>query len=121
MQGRLANHEALAPLSHIQKYEVVKGDVCETAPQYMKDHPETIVALAYFDMDLYEPTRACLAALSGRCSIGTVFAFDELNDPDSPGETQALREVMGYWSKAGLHARIKRYPYCSRVSYMVVE
>ena len=30
-----------------------------TLRKYLDDHPETIVALAYFDFDLYEPTRKC--------------------------------------------------------------
>ncbi len=42
--------------------------------------------------------------------------FDELNDPDSPGETTALMEVFG------LNAvRLQRYRYASRVSFFVVE
>ena len=112
----LRTQEQLAPLAHIQKFEVVKGDVYETVPQYMKDHPETIVALAYFDMDLYKPTKRVLWEVARHVTRGAVFAFDELNDPDSPGETEAVREVLGL-----NHYRIKRYPWCSRVSYMVVE
>ena len=43
--------------------------------------PETIVALAYFDFDIYEPTKECLKAIA---TFGKdVLAFDELNDHDS--------------------------------------
>ena len=44
------------------------------------------------------------------------MAFDELNDPDSPGETLALIEVFGLEN-----IKLKRYPYASRVSYFIVE
>ena len=43
-------------LGHIQKVEVVKGDVRETLPKYVKEHPELIVGMLYLDVDLYQPT-----------------------------------------------------------------
>jgi len=104
------------PLSHIKKYELCAGDATETLPKYLKDNPETIIALAYFDFDVYEPTRICLEAIKPRLVKGSVLGFDELNDPDSPGETLALMEVFGL---NNIHLR--RYPYTSRTSYFVVE
>jgi hypothetical protein len=84
--------------------------------RYLEKNPETIVALAYFDLDLYEPTKACLEAIRPRLVKGSVLGFDELNDPDSPGETIALNEVFGLEN-----IRLRRYRYASRVSYFVVE
>ena len=40
--------EALNPMSHLKRFELVKGDAAETIPQYLKAHPETIVSLADF-------------------------------------------------------------------------
>ena len=80
--------------------------------------PETSTDLrvAYFDFDLYEPTKKCLELIRPRLTKGSVIGFDEANDPDSPGETLALMETFG------LNAvRLKRYPHASRVSYFVVE
>ncbi len=104
------------PLSHIKKYEIVAGDAMITIDQYLKDHPETIIALAYFDFDIYEPTKKCLEIIRPRLVKGSILGFDELNDPDSPGETQALMETFGLGN-----TRLKRYRYASRVSYFVVE
>lgn len=112
----LAYHEQESPLSHIRKYELVKGDVAETLPRYLEENPQTIVALAYFDLDLYEPTRACLEAIKDRLTKGSVIGFDELCAPDFPGETQALSEVLGLGS-----LRISRSPIGSYPSYAVVE
>jgi hypothetical protein len=109
-------HELENPLSHLKKYEIIKGDAIETFAKYLKDHPEAIVSLAYFDMDIYKPTVECLKLLKDRLVKGSVVGFDELNDPLSPGETIALHEVFGLNS-----IRLKRYPYASRVSYFVVE
>ena len=74
------------------------------------------MALAYFDFDLYEPTRKCLEAIRPRLVKGSILGFDELNDPDSPGETRALMEVFGL-----NNVRLRRFPHASRVSYFVVE
>jgi len=105
-----------SPLNHIKKHEIIKGDATQTVPKYLEEHPETIIALAYFDFDLYRPTKIVLEAIRDRVVKGTVIGFDELNDPDSPGETVALREVFG------LNAiRLKRWPNVSRTSYFIVE
>lgn len=104
------------PLSHIKKFEIRKGDACFELEQYLKENPHTIVSLAYFDFDIYEPTKKCLQLISDRLVKGSVLAFDELNDPDSPGETVALMEAWGL-----RNARLKRHQYTSRVSYFVVE
>ncbi len=104
------------PLSHIKKFELCEGDATKTLPKYLKDNPETIIALAYFDFDVYEPTKICLEAIKPRLVKGSVIGFDELNDPDSPGETLALMEVFGL-----NNIQLKRFPYTSRTSYFVVE
>jgi hypothetical protein len=116
LESVLAAHEALTPLSHIRRFELVKGDVTETLPPYLEAHPETIVAFAHFDLDLYEPTRRCLEALRPFLTRGTVLGFDELSHPVFPGETVALREVLGLD-----RFRIERFPYTSTPGYVVVD
>jgi hypothetical protein len=112
----LSIQEGLNPLGHIKKFDLRKGDATEELPIYLETAPETIVALAYFDFDLYEPTKKCLEIIRPRLTKGSVVGFDELNDPDSPGETLALMETFGL-----NQVRIKRFPYASRVSYFFVE
>ncbi|WP_097900196.1 TylF/MycF/NovP-related O-methyltransferase [Streptomyces sp. b94] len=91
----IACHEETEPLGHVQRTFVVEGDVRATVPAYLRDNPQTIVALAYFDLDLYEPTRDTLEAIRPYLTRGSVIAFDELAHPKWPGETAALREVLG--------------------------
>lgn len=88
-------HEADNVMSHIKKYDLVKGDVVETIDGYLADNPETIIALAYFDLALYEPTKKCLEAIRPHLMRGSVIAMDELNSRDFPGETIAVKEVLG--------------------------
>lgn len=88
-------HERENPMGHIRKHEVVAGDAAKTISEYLGAHQETIVALAYFDMQLYEPTKACLEAIRPHLVRGSVLAMDELNAREFPGETVAFREVIG--------------------------
>jgi len=109
-------HEALDPLGHIEKSEVVEGDAVVSLESYLSRNLHTVVALAYFDFDIYAPTKACLTMLGDRLTKGSVVAFDEVNDADSPGETLALMETFGL-----RNVRLERFPFASRVSFFVVE
>ena len=94
------------PLSHIPKVELVKGDLVETAPRYVKDNPHLVVAMLYLDVDLYEPTYAALATFLPRMPKGAIVVFDQLNAKIFPGETMAVDEVMGL-----KNIRIERFPF----------
>lgn len=105
--------EALNPLSHLRKFELVKGDAAKTVPAYFKKHPETIVSLAVFDFDIYAPTKAALRAVKSRLHKGSILVFDELNDDIFPGETVAFREVFDLG-----RLKIRRLPRAARLSYV---
>ena len=107
--------ERYNPLSHIQKYEIIQGDAIVEFETYLNRHPETIVALAYFDFDIYEPTKRCLELLKPYMFKGSILGFDELNDQDSPGETIALKEVFDLNK-----LQMRRFSPTSRVSYFVL-
>jgi hypothetical protein len=82
-------------LGHILRTLLVQGDVRETLPRYLTDNPHTVIALAYFDLDLYEPTRDAIDAVRPYLTKGRVLAFDELAHAKWPGETAALRGTFG--------------------------
>lgn len=87
-------HERNNVLGHIKKHELVEGDVTVTVPQYLEKNPETIIALAYFDLAVYEPTKVCLQAIKPHLVRGSVVMFDELNSKNYPGETVAFKEAF---------------------------
>jgi hypothetical protein len=107
--------EQEAPVAELQKFELVGGDASVTVPEYLRARPETVVAFAYFDMDIYKPTRDCLEALLPRMPRGAVIGFDELNHPANPGETLALLETLGIRNVA-----LKRSRYSNYESYIVL-
>ncbi|ACD52281.1 crotonobetainyl-CoA:carnitine CoA-transferase [Clostridium botulinum] len=108
--------EGESPISHIKKYELVKGDATKTIHEYLKNNPETIIALAYFDFDIYKPTKECLEAIKGHLTKGSVIGFDELNYHNFPGETLALKEVFGLDKY-----KIQRSILSPLQSYIVIE
>lgn len=112
----LALQEALNPINHLKKFELVKGDGSKTVNEYLKRQPETLVSLAIFDFDIYAPTKAALEAIKPHLFKGSVLVFDELCDDIFPGETVALKETLGI-----SNLRIQRMPMTARVSYVVVE
>lgn len=116
LDGILSMQEKLNPMSHLKRYELVKGDAVKVIPQYLKKHPETIVSLAIFDFDIYAPTKAALEAIRPHLCKGSILVFDELCDDILPGETIALRETLGL-----NNVRVQRFPMTARVSYLEVE
>lgn len=116
LEDILSYHESESPISHIKKFELVKGDATKTLEAYLAKHPETIIAMAYFDFDIYEPTKKCLELIKPHLTKGSVLGFDELNWPAFPGETIALKEVLGLDKYA-----IKRTPLNPSPSYLVIE
>jgi len=112
----LGLQEALNPIAHLKKFDLVKGDATRTIPRYFKAHPETIVSLAIFDFDIYKPTQAALQAVKPHLMRGSVLVFDELCDDIFPGETVALQEVFGL-----NNVRVQRLPMTARISFMEIE
>ena len=109
-------HEREKPFPHVQTFQVLAGDAPQQLERFLEASPEAVIALAYFDMDLYEPTVACLQLLEPRLVKGSVVAFDELGHPRFPGETVALAETLGLRA-----SRMRRVPGRAYPSYLVVE
>lgn len=85
-------------LGHIPKAHLIRGDIAETAPQFVADNPHLMVSLLFLDADLYDPTKAAIDAFLPRMPKGAIIAFDELDNPQWPGETLALLDALGIGS-----------------------
>jgi len=116
LEELLASHEGNNILGHLHKHVVVEGDVVETVPKYFSEHPETIVALAYFDLALYQPTKTCLDSILPHVIPGSVILLDELNYPEAPGETLAFKEAFKDISYA-----IRKSQYIPDKSILIVK
>ena len=91
----LQTHEQSNVLGHsCGKHFLVAGDVSRTAPDYFAKKPESLVAFAYFDIGLYEPTKAAMQAIKPHLLPGSIILLDELTWSESPGEAIAFKEVF---------------------------
>lgn len=88
-------HELNSPIAHKTKFELIKGDIKKTFPQFLKKNSHLLVSLAFFDLDLYKPTMSVLKEIIKIMPKGGIIAFDDINNPDFPGETLALKETLG--------------------------
>jgi hypothetical protein len=103
-------------MGQIPRFELVEGDAGDTIGPWLESHPETIVSLAYLDMQLYEPTKRCLEAIRPFVTRGSVIALDEVNAPEFPGETVAFKEVFGLD-----RFELRRSAYLPDRTYLVVS
>src|ERR1700693_3807627 len=88
-------HEGNNVIGHKRgMHTLVAGDVAKTAPAFFTENASSIVALAYFDMGLYEPTVAALRAIKPHLVSGSILLMDELTWPESPGEAIAFKDVF---------------------------
>lgn len=81
-------------LNHKQKVFLVPGDANITIPKYLNENQHLLVSLLYLDFDIYKPTVTALKTILPRMSRGSIIAFDEINNPGWPGETQAMLEEL---------------------------
>ncbi len=87
--------ESFSPISHIKKFQIIKGDIRKTLKPFLKSKPECLVSLAIFDMDIYSPTKHALQNIKSFLHKGSILAFDESNWEAFPGPTIAFKEVFG--------------------------
>jgi len=81
-------------INHKQKIELIKGDANFTIPEFLKKNKHVLISLLYLDFDIYEPTVTALNFFLPIMPKGSILAFDELNNPEWPGETQAILENL---------------------------
>jgi len=112
----LGCHEAENALDHIRKFKLVKGNIMETFPKYLADNQQTIIALAYLDMGMYESTKKVLELLKPCLVKGSIIAMDSLNSDTFKGETLAFKEVLGLGTY-----RIQRSQFLPDRSFVTIE
>ena len=73
-------------------------------------------SLAYFDMALYEPTKAALEAIQPHLLPGSIIMLDEFNNRDYPGETIAFKEVF-----KDIRYKVKKSKFMTDRTFIIVE
>ena len=76
---------------NIGNTELIQGDIANTIPEYIKNHPYMKIALLHIDVDIYEPTVTGLTYLYERVVKGGIIILD---DYGVAGETDAVDEFV---------------------------
>lgn len=103
-------------VGNIPKVSLWKGDISETLPKYLRDHPSSVISLLHLDLDLYEPTMNVLELALDRMPKGSLIVFDEINHDDYPGETIAVMEKIGI-----KNISLERVPEASMAGYWKIK
>ena len=101
------------PLSHIPKTKLIKGDVCQTLPEYLSRNQHTLASAVVLTINLYEPTKTALELLWPRIPTGGVVVIHSLNEEYYPGATVAVLDVLGS------NVMINTFPYAPNLAYIV--
>lgn len=97
-----------------QYITLVEGDIVETVPKHLEQHPELKISLLNLDTDIYEPAVTVLECLYPRIVSGGVLVLDDYGT--FPGETKAVDEYF-----KGQKISIKKFPFCMTPCFIVKE
>lgn len=77
-----------------EKTKLVKGNIMETLPKFIKENSYIKLSVVFIDTDLYDSTKIILNTLSKHLVKGGIFVLDEWNTEKYPGETIATSEFL---------------------------
>jgi len=92
--------------------ELVKGDVVQTIPDYVKKHPKLKISFLNLDTDVYEPAVTILENLYPKIVKGGILVLDDYGV--FPGETKAVDE---YFKEKNI--KINKFPFSNTPSYII--
>lgn len=89
---------------------LVKGWFNESLPKFFEANPHVSLSLVHVDCDLYDSTKTVLELCWPRLNPGGVILFDEINQPNYPGETVAFLEYFADKPDSFTMHRVKSMP-----------
>jgi hypothetical protein len=87
-------HKRDSPLPHLVHVETIKVNVADTWIPFISSRPHLSIAMAYFDLDLYSPTKFLLEHVFDLIPKGGLVVFDQFSTRLFPGETTAIQETL---------------------------
>ena len=101
-------HNADNLMPSIERVRVIEGDLIETLPKFLNEHPGLRISLLHLDVDVYEPTKAALELLYPLVVNGGVVVLDEYGLMPWEGESKAVEE---YFAARGCAPQIRKFPF----------
>lgn len=104
-------------LNQFDKIKLIRGDALKTIPEFVEKNRHLTISLLFLDFDLYDPTKAALKYLAPLVVKGGIIAFDEVNNENWPGESEALKEYFNYNLN---QVELKKFYFDPNISYYIV-
>jgi hypothetical protein len=95
-------------------FELIKGDVVNTLPHFLKKNSGAKISLLHLDLDVYRPTKFVLGKLFKKLSSGGIILIDDYGEIS--GATDAIDE---FFSKKNF--KIEKMKFYKRPSYIVIN
>lgn len=111
--GKEQLEEVLQQKGIFNNIELIKGDLTKTLPEYIEAHPELRISFLNIDVDIYEPTKACLDLLYDRMVKGGVVLLDDYVSA-FPGANKAVEEFL-----SDKNVEVKRFPFSVTPCYFI--
>ena len=92
--------------------QLIKGDITETVPNYLKLNPKLKISLLNLDVDFYEPSMSILKNFYPKLSKGGILMLDDYGVWD--GETMAVDEYF-----VDKKIKIRKYMFSKTPSYII--
>ena len=108
--------DIVRPVNRIPKTQLIKGDIAQTVPDFVKTNPGLCISLLILDTDLYDSTKVALTNFLPHMHKGAIVLLDEVCYSKFIGETIALKEVCDLRK-----VRLKKFPFDSTCGYFEVE
>lgn len=105
-------------ISGVERVRFVPGDIAHTVPSFAEDTKGTRIALLYFDVNLYHPTKVGLEYLYDLVLPGGVIAFNGFGSPPWEGESRAIEEFI---KERNLKIELKKFPFSTHPSAYFVK
>lgn len=96
LQELLTLHEKCNAMGEVNfgKHSVIAGDCMETIPAFFNEFPNEFVALAFFDVNAYEPTKHSFEVIWEKLVPGGIAAFWQLTRSTIPAEGRVFAEEI---------------------------
>jgi len=92
--------------------QLIKGDITETVPRYLKLNPKLKISLLNLDVDFYEPSISILKNFYPKLSKGGILMLYDYEIWD--GETMAVNEYF-----RGKRIKIRKFSFSQTPSYII--
>ncbi len=97
----------------IRNYELIKGDITQTLPNWLEQNPQKRFSLVHLDVDVYEPSIQTIELIYDRIVTGGILMLDDYGTV--LGETKAIEEFL---KKRGLNPKFKKIKYYHIPTYI---